>query len=348
MATISLSGTLSATRAKTGKGTTTSALTWAFLASVGVLVTIWYSVTPYYSDDLVYAGALAGESTDAIFSRLGTCGRVAFDWDWSWVKIQDVTVATTPRLLDLLNIFLLWLPKWVLDTLMGLAFTASIWMISRIFNYLKGNQVVRMAAMTLTMLIFLPWECSMTCFSYSKNYIWPLVLVSWIIFLLFKKKERPSSVSMFALGFLLGWIHEMVGLAVCAACVVDYWCSRDKKMLATAAGTLAPSVVMLVFGYLNRIDDSSSYLLFAAYLYGFKFATYFWLTCAPWLLLSITVSLVTAGSKKFRKHIDRLWVWLQVAAVAAGLQGGVVAYQGDRVMWYCTVFSIVLCFHILN
>ncbi|MCC8038068.1 MAG: hypothetical protein LIP02_08060 [Bacteroidales bacterium] len=107
-------------------------LTWAFLASVGVLVTIWYAVTPYYSDDLVYGGIFASGSTEEVLNRMGTCGSQPFDWDWWWWEGQEILRTTSPRILDLMVVPLLWLPKIVLDFISGLTFALTLWLLGKV------------------------------------------------------------------------------------------------------------------------------------------------------------------------------------------------------------------------
>ncbi len=350
MATYSLSGVLSAMRAKTGTYTTTSALTWAFLATVGVLVTLWYAVTPYYSDDLVYAGALMGASPETLYSRLGTCGNYPLDFAWWWTQVKEISHTTSPRLLDLMVVPMLWLPKLVVDCISGITFAVALWFIGRTLNYLNPNGLTRISALTLALLLFLPWEGDMTCFTYSKNYVWTLALIAWMVYLLFKREQRPSVAMLCALGFLLGWIHEMAGLAVCGACTVDCMWKRDRRMLWTAIATFVPSIVILMMGFVNRHEGglSSPSQLFWGFRPEVKYLVFFWAGNAPWLLLGCAASLVAGCRKKLRDRIDRMWIWLLVAAVGAGLEGGAVAFLGDRVMWYCAFFSIVLCFHIVN
>ncbi|MCC8038558.1 MAG: hypothetical protein LIP02_10600, partial [Bacteroidales bacterium] len=228
--------------------------------------------------------------------------------------------------------------------------TMQNYRLQKAFNYMNSGKITRLALLSMLLLLFLPWEDGMSCFTYSKNYVWPLALIAWMIYLLFRREGSVKIPTLCLLGVFLGLIHEMAGLALCAACVVDWLLTRDRRMLLTAISAFVPSVVILLMGFIHRHEGSltSPSQLFWGFNQPLKYLGFYWLSNAPWLLLGCLATVVVACRKKLRGKIDRLWIWLLVAAVAAGLQGGAVAFLGERVMWYCTFFSIVLCFHILN
>lgn len=112
---------------------------YGFLLVTAILFCWWYWVTPFYSDDLVFAVSqddwLQGSPWKG---QLGTFGDNHLSWACErlvWICLHD-----SPRFWNLWISFLLWFPKPVVDLLTTIFFISSVYIVAITFGWIKGGQ----------------------------------------------------------------------------------------------------------------------------------------------------------------------------------------------------------------
>lgn len=321
---------------------------YGFLLITAILFCWWYIVTPFYSDDLVFAVAqedwLGGSPWK---EHLGNMGNGHFSWAIDrliWICQND-----SPRFWNLWISFLLWFPKPVVDILTTIFFISSVYIIARTFGWIQKGQFNRVCAYTLTLLLFLPWEVDMTCVIFTENYVWPLLPVSIFIWA-FNTKRNLQPIWLVIIGLFTGWMHEMIGCALFGGCLIValIFPKLRLKALLMGCGALCPALNIYISEIINRQQGENAIVLFFSWHGRLRDWIYMQVIYYFWFLVVLGIAIICFLKGRWRSKIDPMWVLLFVAAIAVWCQSEVVSRYYPRSTWYCVFFSILLFFHWIN
>lgn len=263
-------------------------------------------------------------------------------WDMISETWKNCYLTDNVRLPNLVAPLLLLFPRWVGGVVVTLLFVLMIVPAFRLAGVNPWrSRLVPVAVVLWTW--FLPWHDYFTSIDFCLNYFMPAALALWLLDFLLRDGARngvmPAVLSS-ALGLLVGWSHEEVGLSVCAAllvmiCVYNDW--RRPAVICTCVGMIASvAVIMSVPGMRFRVEDD----MFIRTSFAERLCVY-WQTEVFNYSLMLLLAVVAAMRFRLRQALaNPLLVFVLVSATVNVLPMLIIGYRG-RVVFYADFVSVM-------
>lgn len=320
-------------------------LSLTIIAVISLLVFAYYSVTPYYADDL-YFGCRWHDYVLGLSDL--------FDWNeyarWIIYQITD----DSPRFFNLLIPLFLYLPKSIFNILSSLIFGLTVYLSARCCG-ISTNNPLRLAMMTICILLLFPWEDGMTSISHTLNYLW--VSLTVLLFLLaFNQSQAFSTPGLIAIGIFAGWGHETIGTALISGCIM--WLLINRKAMNSRRLYLCLSLLVVTLALLSvmtfgrftnhlffKLNTSAESIVISHLIYDL-------LTKYNLVVLSIALLLVALTVRRSRTLVIKMlqggYPLVFTAMLTSTVEGIVLGNIGARVSWFPQFFGLLSSAMLMN
>lgn len=320
-------------------------LSLTIISVVSLLLFAYYSVTPYYADELYFACRWR----DYI---LGTSDH--FDWNeyikWAIYRITD----DSPRFCNLLIPLFLYLPKFVFNIITSMVFGVTVYLIGRCCD-ISTNHPLRLAIITIYVLMLFPWEDGMTSMAHTLNYLW-VSPVALLFVLAFRQPNRFSSRELVTIGIFTAWSHETIGTALISGLII--WLLLNRKTINRRLRYLCLPlmIVTIILLSLMTIGRFTNHLFFklntSAGSMVVSHLIYDLLTKYNLVLLSIALLVGAATTRRWRAAVAEMlsggYPLVFTAMITLTVEGIVLGNIGARVTWFPQLFGLLSSMMLIN
>lgn len=320
-------------------------LSMTIISVVSLLLFAYYSVTPYYADDLNF-----GKYWPQYFTQ----GYKTFDWAifYEWIRLQ--IAEDSPRIFNLLLPIFAYLPKCVFDILITIAIGSLIILLARCSSVSFGHPL-RIAFITAAITLLFPWEDGMTCMAYSLNYLYSSV-VGLLFIQAFNAADKKKNGYLMLIGTLAGWCHETLGTALIAGVgvwgIINYRTCKNKYLyliLPLVIATLSLLIIMTIGRYTHKLFFTLNYFYRSA---DISFIIYELVTKYNLVILSIILLCSGLTMNRFRRQIRQMLSGTYQIAFTTMLvltvEGIILANIGFRVIWFPQLFGLLSSSMLIN
>lgn len=320
-------------------------LSLTIIAVISLLVFAYYSVTPYYADDL-YFGCRWHDYVLGLSDL--------FDWNeyarWIIYQITD----DSPRFFNLLIPLFLYLPKSIFNILSSLIFGLTVYLSARCCG-ISTNNPLRLAMMTICILLLFPWEDGMTCVAYTLNYLFSS-LIALLFLHAFENVDRERNSYIIIISLLAGWCHETLGTSLIAGIAVWLVINRrscDKKHLYATIPLVAATLMLLAIMFFGRYTSKMYFKLILSYAdIPISYVAYDLVTKYNLVILSIALLLTAMMMRLARLKIKSLlrgtFSIVFTAMLVLTIEGIMLGNIGLRITWFPQLFGLLSSAILIN
>ncbi|MGM9852768.1 MAG: DUF6056 family protein [Muribaculaceae bacterium] len=304
---------------------------FAALALMAVCVFVAMNAFTYTGDDLSYK-----VWWQAFADRRGiVLGYPAF--------VMHHWVTTNGRLANgLTPVLLAWLPKWLVDALLGIAFAALIVMILKSVDWGRGGRFTAKSLLTALVVFTLPWWDSLLLYDCWLNYPLAALFALASVYSMSRDHRKGITVLLGVFAFVAGAMHEACGVALSAGILAyrlmhkrEIGKSRKAIGLAFMAGALfvvSSPGIWTRFGHPMFEPRGTAETLLTSDFYSIALAA----VCA-------VMACFSGGRRRLAELIRTRWTIFAAAALVSSLFCAVSGIIG-RTGFFAQIFSLISLF----
>lgn len=314
----------------------------AVIAAITIIgAVVWDVYTPAAEDDFYYREVIRPDFNPATQTWPGGNEDIT-TLPQAWESIKNHTVYNG-RLANFLHILMQPAGHTAESVLLGLCIGALFVLLCMCIRSFSGKMTVAgIIAATLSFWIILPWHDSFQSMAFQCNYVLPSLAMVGMM-LLYSRATAPVTwrrAALYTLALLCPWLHEGFGCTAiayfAAAALVPSLRPLRKTAIITVCALCAGLALNMVCGTTNRIAGNEN-------AGGFTLQILVQVGTALWPSI---LACAVAASTLFRKSADStkqaaIYVPL-LAGALAGVALALVFKRGDRVLWPCNIFCIII------
>ncbi|MCC8038560.1 MAG: DUF6056 family protein [Bacteroidales bacterium] len=314
-------------------------LTYAFLLITAILFCWWYWVTPYYNDDILFTAPWCVQQTGETWIEYNA--KSPMTWEGYVYKAYLLFHEDAFRGFNLLAPWFMWLPKCLFNIFTTLFFFGTIIISAKTVD-IEFSQYNRIALITMSLILFLPWETGMSCIAHTMNYIWPLFFLALYLYYYKNISEFPLW-PLVLCGLILGGGHEMLGLPIFGVTFLTNWDKKTslsirKKRWVAAFSALIPTLILLGVAFFGRLNYNPNYFfLHTDSGEDFPDLVLRLLMIAPFCFLCLAILPFA-----WRRFISNRWlIYLLTLTVLFFFEGLLLNMTGGRAYMWAEYMAIV-------